>query len=171
MPPCACLIWALVFVALRKHKVPPLRFAPVGMTELWREGMAQAEREEFSGGGEMDASRRADAELPTSRAQNAREMGHAAPAPCKKPQRWASRAMNSQEVSARMDRTTQRKAAQMWAAFSLIAHGSACHFVTRKSTLLLSTFLGVVTSIVPVVAPAGTVVVIAVPELLTANVG
>jgi hypothetical protein len=50
-------------------------------------------------------------------------------------------------------------------------HGSACHFVTRKTTLLLSTFLGVVTSTVPVVAPAGTVVVIAVPELLTANVG
>jgi hypothetical protein len=65
----------------------------------------------------------------------------------------------------------QRKAAQTWAAFSLIAHGSACHFVTRKTTLLLSSFLGVVTSTVPVVAPAGTVVVIAVPELLTANVG
>jgi hypothetical protein len=43
-----------------------------------REGIAQAGREEFSGGGEMDASRRADSELPTSRAQNAREMGHPA---------------------------------------------------------------------------------------------
>jgi len=55
--------------------------------------------------------------------------------------------------------------------FPLIAHVAACHFVTRKTTLLLSTFLGVVTSTVPVVAPAGTVVVIAVPELLTANTG
>ena len=100
----------------RKHKVPPLRFAPVGMTDLLREGIAQADREEFI------------------------------------------------EEEAEKSRPT-------WAAFSLIAHGSACHFVTRKTTLLLSTFFGVVTSTVPVVAPAGTVVVIAVPELLTANVG
>ena len=51
----------LVFAPVRKHKVPPLRFASVGMTELLREGVAQAE-------------------LPTSRAQNAREMGHPAQA-------------------------------------------------------------------------------------------
>ena len=57
-----------------------LLLTPVGMTELLREGIAQAEREEFSGGGEMDASRRGDAELPTSRAKNAREMGHPAQA-------------------------------------------------------------------------------------------
>src|SRR5580692_2659227 len=49
-----------------------------GFRAAVREGIAQAGREEFSGGGEMDASRRADAELPTSRAQNAREMGHPA---------------------------------------------------------------------------------------------
>ncbi len=30
-----------------KHEVPPLCFAPVGMTELLREGMAQADRKEF----------------------------------------------------------------------------------------------------------------------------
>jgi hypothetical protein len=35
-----------------------------------------------------------------------------------------------------------------------------CHFVTRKTTLLLSVPLGVVTSTVPVVAPVGTLVVI-----------
>ena len=58
---CACLNRMLVFAPVRKHKVPPLRFASVGMTELLREGIAQAE-------------------LPTSRAQNAREMGHPAQA-------------------------------------------------------------------------------------------
>ena len=41
--------------AVRKHKVPPLRFAPVGMTELLREGIAQADREEFIEEEEMDA--------------------------------------------------------------------------------------------------------------------
>jgi hypothetical protein len=40
--------------AVRKHKVPPLRFAPVGMTELLREGIAQADREEFIEEEEMD---------------------------------------------------------------------------------------------------------------------
>jgi hypothetical protein len=39
----------------REHKVPLLRFAPVGMTELLREGMAQAEREAFIEEEEMDA--------------------------------------------------------------------------------------------------------------------
>ena len=53
-----------------------------------REGIAQAGREEFSGGGEMDASRRADAELPTSRAQNAREMGHPAGRNSSEGERW-----------------------------------------------------------------------------------
>jgi len=52
----------LVFAPLRKHKVPPLRFAAVGMTEL----------------GRGKASRRLTAELPTSHAQNAPEMGHPA---------------------------------------------------------------------------------------------
>jgi hypothetical protein len=55
MPPCACLNRTLVFAPLRKHKVPPLRFAPVGMTELLREGIAQADREEFIEEEEMDA--------------------------------------------------------------------------------------------------------------------
>ena len=41
--------------AARKHKVPPLRFAPVGTTELLREGIAQADREEFIEEEEMDA--------------------------------------------------------------------------------------------------------------------
>jgi hypothetical protein len=41
--------------AVRKHKVPPLRFAPVGMTEYLREGIAQADREEFIEEEEMDA--------------------------------------------------------------------------------------------------------------------
>jgi hypothetical protein len=41
--------------AVRKHKVPPLRFAPVGMTELLREGVAQADREEFIEEEEVDA--------------------------------------------------------------------------------------------------------------------
>src|SRR5450755_4238929 len=54
---------------------------------------------------------------------------------------------------------------------TFLANGSACQFVTRKTTLLLSSFLGVVTSTVPVVAPVGTVVVIAVPDLLTVKVG
>ena len=40
--------------AVRKHKVPPLRFAPVGMTELLREGIAQGDREEFIEEEEMD---------------------------------------------------------------------------------------------------------------------
>jgi hypothetical protein len=55
------------------------------MTELWREGITQGGREEFSGGEEMDGSRRADAELPTSR--KVREKWGtrpAAPAPWKK---------------------------------------------------------------------------------------
>jgi hypothetical protein len=39
----------------RKHKVPPLRFAPVGMTELLREGIARADREEFIEEEGMDA--------------------------------------------------------------------------------------------------------------------
>ena len=43
------------FRAAGKHKVPPLRFAPVGMTELLREGIAQADREEFIEEEEMDA--------------------------------------------------------------------------------------------------------------------
>ena len=34
MPSCVCLNRVLAFVSPRKHKVPPLRFAPVGMTEL-----------------------------------------------------------------------------------------------------------------------------------------
>jgi hypothetical protein len=41
--------------AVRKHKVPPLRFAPVGMTELLREGIAQADWEEVIEEEEMDA--------------------------------------------------------------------------------------------------------------------
>ena len=43
------------FRAAGKHKVPPLRFAPVGMTELLREGVAQAEREEIVEEEEVDA--------------------------------------------------------------------------------------------------------------------
>jgi hypothetical protein len=43
------------FRAAAKHKVPPLRFASVGMTELLREGIAQADREEFIEEEEMDA--------------------------------------------------------------------------------------------------------------------
>jgi len=43
------------FRAAGKHKVPPLRFAPVGMTELLWEGIAQADREEFIEEEEMDA--------------------------------------------------------------------------------------------------------------------
>src|SRR5579872_871116 len=73
MPPCACLDRTLVFAALRKHKVPPLRFAPVGMTEYLREGRAQAEREEFIEDGCVTSS---GCLSPTSRAENAREMGH-----------------------------------------------------------------------------------------------
>jgi hypothetical protein len=42
------------FRATGKHKVPPLCFAPVGMTELLREGIAQADREEFIEEEEMD---------------------------------------------------------------------------------------------------------------------
>jgi hypothetical protein len=45
----------LAFAPLRKHKAPPLRFTPVGMAELFREGIAQAEREEFIEEQEMDA--------------------------------------------------------------------------------------------------------------------
>src|SRR5579872_2256759 len=47
MPPCACLNGVRAFAPLRKHKVPPLRFGPVGMAELLREGIARAEREGF----------------------------------------------------------------------------------------------------------------------------
>jgi hypothetical protein len=55
----------------------------------------------------------------------------------------------------------RRKAAQTSGGpYSLLANGSMCHFVTRKTTLLLSVSLGVVTSTVPVVAPVGTLVVI-----------
>jgi len=45
----------LGFVSVRRHKVPPLRFAPVGMTELLREGIAQADGEEFIEEEEMEA--------------------------------------------------------------------------------------------------------------------
>lgn len=40
---------------MQEPQVPPLRFAPVGMTELLREGIAQAGREEFIEEEEMDA--------------------------------------------------------------------------------------------------------------------
>ena len=55
MPPCACLNGVRAFAPLRKHKVPPLRFGPVGMAELLREGIAQADREGFIEKEEMDA--------------------------------------------------------------------------------------------------------------------
>lgn len=41
-----------------------------------------------------------------------------------------------------------------------VQNGSKCHFVTRNTTLLLSVFLVVFTSTVPVVAPEGTLVLI-----------
>src|SRR6202162_2307514 len=45
------------------------------------------------------------------------------------------------------------------------ASGSECHFVTRNTTLLLSVFLVVFTSTVPVVAPDGTLVSISDPDM------
>jgi hypothetical protein len=79
-----------------------------------RECIAQADREEFSGGGEMDASRRADAELPTSRAQNAREMAHPARASRRnsaKRKRWmrASRGWLGLDVSGRGPRSSRKE--------------------------------------------------------------
>ena len=83
MLPCACLNRTPVFAPLRRHKVPPLRFAPVGMTELLWEGIAQAEREEFIEEEEMDArmsgclaSDAYPVRGPTLVAKNATRMGH-----------------------------------------------------------------------------------------------
>ena len=65
MLPCVCLNRMIVFAEVRKHKVPPLRFASVGMTELLvcsvrvtellREGIVQADWEEFVEEEGMDA--------------------------------------------------------------------------------------------------------------------
>ena len=80
----------LVFAPLGKRKVPPLRFAPVGMTELLREGIAEADREEFIEGEEMDARigclgpDACPVKGPTLVAKNATRMGHR-PTPKQKP--------------------------------------------------------------------------------------
>jgi len=72
------------FRAAGKHKVPPRRFAPVGMTELLREGIAQAGREEFIGGEEYGCVASSGCitadgypvKGPTLVAKNATRMGH-----------------------------------------------------------------------------------------------